>query len=186
MRAQTAHQIEGLSLRTLLGQGQSVVRHALLDGVPYLRRGPEESVGRHCSSDPLMWPPEVVGLDKQGDATLAILEVRKDRPREKLLPQRLPETLDLPQRLRMMGPALDVPDSLTLQLGFEIGVPAPRHVLTSLVRQDLTWGAVLGNPTRQSFEDERRALVMRYHQRHQVPRVVVHEGGHVQTLMSSQ
>jgi hypothetical protein len=186
VRAQTAHQIEGLSLRPLPGQGQRVVGHALLDGRPHLRRRPEETIRRHRATNALVRAAEVVGLDKQRDPTLAVVEVRKHRPREKLLPQRLPESLDLSQGLRVVRAALDVTDTLAMELGLEVGVPTPGDVLASLIRQDLTWSAVLGNPTSQSFKHERRTLVMRHHQRHEVPRVVVHEGGHVQTLVPPQ
>jgi hypothetical protein len=129
---------------------------------------------------------EVVGLDEERNPPLAILEIREDRPREKLLPQGLPEALDLPQRLRMVRPALDVTDALPPQLLFKVRVPAPRDVLPALVRQDLTRRAVLCDPTRESLEHQRRPLVMGHYQRHQVPRVIVHEGGHVQTLMPPQ
>jgi hypothetical protein len=133
-----------------------------------------------------MGSAEVVGLDEERDAALAILEVRKDRPREKLFPQRLPESLDLSQGLRMVRPALDVTDALTMKLRLEIGVTAPRDVLAPLVRQHLSRSAVLRNPPRQRLQDQRRPLVMRHHQRHEVPRVVVHESGHVKTLMPPQ
>jgi hypothetical protein len=184
--AQAAHQVEGLALRSLLGQGQRVVGHALFDGRPHLRRRPEEAIRRHRTPDPLVRTPEVVGLHEERDPPLAILEVGKDRAREKFLPQRLPEALDLAQRLRMVRPALDVTDALTTQLLLEVGVPAPGHVLTSLIRQHLPRRAVLGDAARQRLQDQRRPLVMRHHQGHQVARVVVHEGRHVQPLLPSQ
>jgi hypothetical protein len=162
------------------------VGHPLLDGVPDLRRGSEKPIRRHRPRDALMRAPEVVGLHEERNPSLAILEVREDRPRQKLFPQRLPETLDLPQRLRMVGTALDVANALTPELPLEIGVPAPRHVLPSLVGQDLARRAVLRNAPRQRLQHQRRPLVMRQNQRHQVPRVVVHEGRHVQALMPSQ
>jgi hypothetical protein len=130
------------------------VGHPLFDGRPHLRRRPEETVRRHRPSDPLVRTPEVVGLHEECDPALAILEVRKDRPRQKLLPQRLPETLDLPQRLGMVWPALDVPDALTPQLLLEVRVPTPRHVLPSLIRQYLTWRTVLRDPSRQRFQNQ--------------------------------
>ena len=133
-----------------------------------------------------MRAPEVVGLDEESDPPLAIVEIREDRPREKFLPQRLPEALDLAQRLRVVRPALDVPDALPAQLLLEIGVPAPRHVLPSLVGQDLARRAVLRDPARQRLQHQRRALVMRHHQRHQEARVVVHEGRHVQAVVTAQ
>src|SRR5205814_5929976 len=108
---------------------------------------------------PLMRAAEVVGLDEEADPPLAVLEVREDRPREKLLPQRLPEALDLAQRLRMVRPALDVPDALAAQLFLEIRVTAPGHVLAPLVRQHLPRSAVLRDPTSQRFQHQRRALV---------------------------
>ena len=183
MLTQTAHEVEGLSLRLLLRQRKRVVRHSLLDRLPHLRRGTEESIRRHRTPDPLVRTPEVVGLDEEGDAALAIVEVREDRPREKLLPQGLPEALDLAQGLRVVRPALDVPDALTAQLLLEVGVATPRHVLTPLVREDLPWRAVLRDPSRQRFQHQGRPLVVRQHQRHKVARVVVHEGRHVEAVM---
>jgi hypothetical protein len=80
VRAQTAHQIEGLPLRALLGKGQGVVGHSLFNGRSHLGRGPEESVRGHRTRDPLMRTAEVVGLDKECDSALAIVEIREDRP----------------------------------------------------------------------------------------------------------
>jgi hypothetical protein len=183
---QAAYQVEGLSLRPLLGQGHRVVGHTLFDRLPHLRRGPEKPVRRHRPSDALVRSPEVVALHEEGDPTLAILEIGKDCPRQKLIPQRLPEALDLPQGLRMVRAAFNVPDALPPQLRFEIGVPAPGHVLTSLVRQHLARCAVLGDPTGQRLQDQWGTLVMRHHHGDQVARVVVHEGSHVQTVVPSQ
>jgi hypothetical protein len=162
------------------------VSYPLLDGRSHLGRGPEESVRGHRPRDALVRPPEVVGLDEERDPPLAVLEVREDRPREKLLPQRLPETFDLSQGLWMVGPALDVADALSPELLLEVRVASPRDVLASLVGQDLTRGAVLRDPPRQRLQDQRGPLVVRHHQRHHVPRVVVHEGCHVQPVVTSQ
>lgn len=133
-----------------------------------------------------MGSAEVVGLDEERNTALAILEVRKDRPREKFFPQRLPESLDLSQGLRMVRSALDVTDALTMKLRLEIGVTAPRDVLAPLIRQHLSRSTVFRDSPRQRLQDQRRSLMVRHYQRHEVPRVVVHEGGHVKTLMPPQ
>jgi hypothetical protein len=162
------------------------VGDAFLDRVPDLRCRPEEAVRGHCAPDALVRSAEVVGLDEEADPALAVVEVREDRPRQKLLPQGFPEAFDLAQGLGMVGTALDVADPLPPQLLLEVGVAAPRDVLTALVRQDLTRRTVLRYPSRQRLQDQGGPLVMRHHQRHHVARVVVHEGRHVQPVMASE
>jgi hypothetical protein len=57
-------------------------------------------------------PLEVVVLHEQRRTALAIVEVGKHRPRQELLPHRLPETLDLAAGLRVVRAALHVRDPL--------------------------------------------------------------------------
>jgi hypothetical protein len=180
------YQVEGLPRRPRAGELKGIRRHAPLHRRPYLRRGAEEAVRRHQTPDPLMGTAEVVGLDEKTHPSLAVLEVREDRPREQLLPQGLPEALDLPQRLRVVRAALDVADALTAKLLLEVGVPAPSRVLPALVGEDLPRRPVIRDPPRERLQDERASLVMGDHERHQVPRVVVHEGGHVHPLVTPQ
>jgi hypothetical protein len=184
--AQSPHQVKGLPRRPLMGQGQGVLRHRSLDRLPHLRRRAEESVRRHQAPDPLMRAAKVVCLHEEANPPLAVVEVGKHRPRQKLLPQRLPEALDLAERLRMVRPALDVLDSLSPQLFFEFGLPTPRRVLPPLVRQHLPRRPVIRYRPRQRFHHQRRFLVVRHHERDQVARVVVHEGRHVDPLVASQ
>lgn len=126
---------------------------------------------------------EVVVLDEERDAPLAVLEVREHGARQQLLPQRLPEALDLAAGLRMMRPALDVPDAVALELGLELGGSAPAGVLAALVGQDLARHAVLGNAPRQRLQHQRAALVVRKRETHQVTRVVVQERRHIEPLV---
>ena len=161
---QTPDQVEGLSLRTLSRQSQRVGGHPFLDRIPHLRRRAEEAIGGDRSADALMWAAEVVGLDEKADPPLAVVEVREDGPRQEFFPERLPETLDLSERLRVMGTALDVADALTAQLGLEVGVTAPRDILPPLVGQDLARRPVLRDASRERFQHQRRALVVRHHQ----------------------
>jgi len=184
--AKPPDQVEGRPRGPLTRQRHRVARHSPLDRLAHLRRRPEESIGRNQPADPLVRPAEVVRLDKQPDATLAVRVVRKYRAREKLLPQRLPEALDLSQRLRMVRTALQVLDPLTPKLLAKFRLATPGDVLAPLVREHLARRPVLRDPSCQSLHHQRRALMVRDHQRHQVPRVVVHERGHVQPLVSTQ
>jgi hypothetical protein len=129
---------------------------------------------------------EVVVLDEETNAPLAIVEVRKDRPGEKLLPHRLPETLDLPAGLRMMRPALHVPDAIAAQLLLEVRRAAPGRVLPPLVGEDLPRRTVVGNPTRQRLHHQRALLVMRHRQTHQIPRVIVQKSRDIHPLVLAQ
>lgn len=133
-----------------------------------------------------MRPLEVVVLDEECDASLAVLEIREDRAREKLLPHRLPETLDLPAGLRMVRTALHVPDAVASQLLLEFGRAAPGRVLPPLVRQDLPRRAVVGNPSPQGLHHQRALLVMRHRQTHQIARVIVQKRCHIHPLVLTQ
>jgi len=129
---------------------------------------------------------EVVMLDKEPDAPLAVLEVGKHGAGQQLLPQRLPEALDLAAGLRMMRPALHVPDAVTLELGLELGGTTPAGVLPALVGQDLARRPILRDPARQGLQHQTAPLVMRQRQTHQITRVIIQERRHVQPLVLAQ
>jgi hypothetical protein len=125
-------------------------------------------------------------LHEQPHAALTVLEVRKHGARKELLPHRLPEPLDLPASLRMMGSALDVRDPVAMQLRLELRGTAPRGVLPALVRENLAWCSVVGNPASKRLEHQRTALVMRQRQADQITRVIVQESRNVQPLVLAQ
>jgi hypothetical protein len=143
--AELAGQIERLSDRLGLRQAQCVLSHLRLNARAHLGRGTEVPIRRRQALKPLMCALEVVVLDKKCNAPLAVLEVGEHRAAEQLLPQGLPEPLDLPAGLRMMRPALHMGDAVALQLRFELGRSAPGGVLPALIGQDLPWRAVIGN-----------------------------------------
>lgn len=183
--AQPADQIEGLARLLLEGEPQRVVLDVLLDGGAYVRRRAEVPIGGHQSIDALMWPLEVVAVDEKPEPTSAVGEVREDGAREKLLPQGLPESLDLAERLRVLRAALDVADTLTTQLLLEVRLAAPRRVLPPLVRKDLLGRTVVGDPASQRLHHQHRALMVREGEGHDEARVVVHEGRQVQALVAT-
>jgi hypothetical protein len=143
--AELAGQIERLSQRLRLCQAQCVLGYLCLDALAHLGRGTEVPIRRRQALKSLMRALEVVVLDKKCNPALAVLEVGKHRAREQLLPQRLPEPLDLAAGLRMVRPALHMSDAMALELCFELGRPAPCGVLSSLIRQDLPRRTVVRN-----------------------------------------
>jgi hypothetical protein len=110
--AQPTDQVKRLARRLLEREPLRVRGDALLDRLAHLRRRPEETVRRHQPFDALVRALKVVGVHEESETTLAVGVVSKHRPAEKLLPERLPESLHLAQRLRVLRPALDVSDAL--------------------------------------------------------------------------
>lgn len=90
-----------------------------------------------------MRPVVVVVLHPVGDAFLGFLERLEPGPRQELVLQRLPEPLDLAQRLRMMRARPDVVDVVPRQLFLELRLAPPARVLPPVVRQQLPRHAIL-------------------------------------------
>jgi hypothetical protein len=129
---------------------------------------------------------EVVVLDKERHAALAVLEVGEHRPGQQLLPQRLPEPLDFPAGLWVMRPAFHMRDAMALQLRLELRTPAPGGVLAALVGQDLPRRPIVRDAARERFQHQHTSLVMRHRQAHQIPGVIIEERRHVDSLVTSQ
>jgi hypothetical protein len=184
--SQAPHQVEGLARGLLHREACRVVRDALLDGGPHLRRRPEEAIGGHQPLDALVRALEVVRVDEKPQAAFAVGEVRKHRPTQEFLPERLPESLHLAERLRVLRTTLDVTDALAPQLLLEVRLAAPRRVLATLVGQNLLRRPVCRDAARQRLHHEHRALMVRQRPRHDEARVVVHEGCQVEPVMASQ
>jgi hypothetical protein len=111
-------------------------------------------------------PLEVVGIHEQPDSAGQIREVGKHRARQQLLPQRSPESFDLPQRLRVLRPTLDVDDPFTPELLLELRRAAPSGVLPTVIGEDLSRRAKGRDALVQRLHDQRGLLVMRYGMRH--------------------
>jgi hypothetical protein len=134
--AETPDQVKGLSRRLLVRQPKRVLGDPALDRFTHLRRRAKESVRRHQSRQRLVRSLEIVRLHKQVETPLAIRKIAKHGSGQKLVPQRLPEALNLAECLWMLRPTLDMPHPLPSQLLLEFRLPAPRRVLPPLVRQD--------------------------------------------------
>jgi hypothetical protein len=184
--AQSSDQVKGLLYGLLVRQPQRILADGLLDGRAHLGRGTKETVRGHQSRKRLMGSLKIVGVDEEPQPPLTVSKVGKHRPRQKLVPQGLPESLDLPQRLRMLRSALDVPDPLAPQFLLELRLAPPRRVLSPLVGQKLAWRPVRRDSARQRLHHQARLLVVRERRRNQVARVVVQKRGQIQSLVSSQ
>jgi hypothetical protein len=130
-----ANEVKRLSRSLLVCEPERVVRDVARHRLAHLRSSFEIAVRRDHRLDALVQTVEVVRVDVQRQPPLAVGEIAEDRPRQKFLPQRLPESLHLPERLRMLRPALDVLDSVAAQLFLESRLPAPGRVLPPVVRQ---------------------------------------------------
>lgn len=170
----------------MLRQAQRVLRHRRFDRRAHLWGRSEEAVGRGEPLQPLVRALEVVVLHEECHPALAIVEVGEHRSREKLLPHRLPEALDLAAGLRVVRAALHVPDAVTAKLFLEARLPAPGRVLASLVSEDLPRRAMIGDPPRERLQHERAPLVVRHHQAHEIARVIIQERRHIHPLVAAQ
>lgn len=110
--AEAADEIKRLLWRLLLRQSQRVRLDLRFDGGTDLWRSSEEAIRRHDVLDALMRTLEVIVLDEKLQAAQAVGEVGEDRLLQKVVPQRLPETLDLAERLRVLRTTRAVMDAV--------------------------------------------------------------------------
>ena len=182
--AETTHEIKRLLRWFLLRQSQRVRLHLRFDRRTHVRRRSEEAIRRHEVLDALMRTLEVVVLDEELQAAEAVREVGKHRLLQEVIPQRLPEPLDLAERLRVLRATRTVVDAVAPQTFLEFRLATPRGVLPALIGEHLARLSVLRDAALQGVEDQTRFLVMGHRPRHQVARVVVHEADEVHALMS--
>jgi hypothetical protein len=184
--AQPAHEVEGRTRRLLARQAQGIGCHRRLDRRAHLRGAAEVPIRGRKPVERLVRALEVVVLHEQRHAALAVVEVGEHRPRQELLPHRLPEALDLAAGLRVVRATLHVRNPVASQLLLEGGRATPRGVLPPLIGENLARSPMVGNAPRQGFHHERASLVVCHHQAHQVARVIVHECGHIDALVPAQ
>ena len=129
---------------------------------------------------------EVVVADVVLEPALRVDDVREDCAPQKLVPQRLPESLDLAERLRMLRSASNVLDAKALEVLFKLGSPAPHRVLPTVVRQHFRRRSVRRKAALECLHHERRLLMVRERMTDDVAAVVVHEHADVEPLRAPQ
>lgn len=184
--SQLAGQIEGLSDRLLQCEAKGVLLHRRFNRRAHLRACAEVPVRGHQPLNSLMRPLEVVAVDEESQAALAVFEVREHRARQEFVPQCFPEALHLAQRLRVVRPRLEVSNSLPAQLGLEVGRAAPRGVLAAVVGQHLARHAVARDAALERLEHQRSLHVVRERMADDEAAAVVHEDCHVEPFMLAQ
>lgn len=128
-----SNHVERLYRLAVQGQFFHVRRHILLDRGLHLLPDLEEPV---CGAEPfkaLVRPAVVVVFHPVGEALLGFIERFKPGARKELALQRLPETFDFPESLRMMGLRTDMVDVISRQHLLELRLSAPVGVLPSVV-----------------------------------------------------
>lgn len=184
--AELTDQVKRLLGFLLPRQPQRIALHGALHRLSHRRGRPEVAVRRHQPRKRLVRTVEVVVVDEVAQPPIAVGVVGEDRARQHLVPQGLPKTLDLPERLRVLRSALDVPHAVTAHQLLEGRLTPPRGVLPALVGQDLGRRAVLRRRALECLEHQLGALVMRQRVPDHVTRVVVHEGDQIQPLVPPQ
>lgn len=184
--AELPDDVEGLARWLLERESHLVLRDLALDDLPHVRGGAEVAVGGHGAIERLVRTTEVVVIHEVLEAPLRVDDVREDGAAEKLVPQGLPEALDLAEGLRVLRSAADVANAEPRQLLFELGLAAPDRVLPTVVRQHFLGLTERRDAALERFHYQRRLLMVRERMADDEPAVVVHEHARVQPLATPQ
>jgi len=180
--AQLAQQIQRRLWLLSQGQAQRVVLTTLLHGFFHVARDPVKPIRWTRPIQPLVWALVVEIVNPMLQPTAGVRERGEHGLLEKLAPDRLPESLDLSQGHGMLRRAAHVLHTLLLQHLLEPRLSAPGHELTSVVGQDLAWGAPLSDGSLQHLEDRVRILLPEQSPARQVPRMVVQDSDEIDRI----
>jgi len=176
------HHVEGALRLPTEGEFEDVLLDAFLDHLPELLGDAEEAVGRAEALERLVGPAVVVVFHPELDPLAGGLEALELGADQKLLPDRLPEALDLPQGHGVVGAALQVVDVILPELGLEAGRAPPARELPALVGEHFFGDAVLRHGPAVDLQDVLRRLAAEDVQPHHVAGVVVEEADEVGVL----
>ena len=145
LAVQPAHHVEGRLGLAAQGQFQEVGLDARLDGFAQLGLNGEKAVRRAEAGQPLVRPLVVVIFDPELDALAGGLKALELSADEKVLPDRGPEALDLPEGHRVVRAGLDMGHPVLPELGLETAGAAPGGVLAPVVGEHLPRRLELGD-----------------------------------------
>jgi len=181
--AELSDDVEGLARLLLEREPQRVLCDLRLDCLAHMGRGAKEAVRGYETFERLVRTLEVVVREVVLEPALSVDEVREDRAAEKLVPQRLPEALDLAERLRMLRSTPDVLDAVSLQRLLEDRTTTPHRVLPAIVGQHFLRLPVRRDAALERLHHQRRLLMVRDRIPDDEAAVVVHEHAQVQPLL---
>ncbi len=150
--------------------------------MPQLLRDAEEAVRGAEAVQRLVGPAVVVVLHPEPDPLAGGVEALELGAREELLPDGLPEPLDLAERHGVVGPALQVVDAILLELGLEAGGPPPAGELPALVGEQLLRDPVLRHRPAIDLQDVLRGLAAEDVEPDDIAGVIVDEADQVGVL----
>src|SRR5580693_10433671 len=134
-----------------------------------------------------MRPRKIIMVDEQADPLPGIAEVDEHGSLDALAPQGSPEALDLTERLRPPRRRHDLLDAALLQLAREGALAPPRHVLRTVVGQDLLGHAVTGQRRAHHLDHQGRRLAGMQPVADDEPAVIVHKSDQKNSpILSSQ
>ena len=167
--------VHRLPRRAVDRRRQLVGLHLSLERLAQRVLGTEETVRRHQPSDPLMRAEVVVESDPVAESALRLRQAVGPHPLPKLRPDRLPQSLALAHRLRVVRRRQHLTDAEAVQPLAEGRPPAPAVVLRALVGEDLLRLAESLDAFFEGFEHELLPLVRQQPPAHDVAAVVVQE-----------
>lgn len=174
-----ADHVEGSAGLAAQGHLQNVFLDARGDGLAQLRLDFKEAVRWTKAFDALVWPLVVVIFGPEFDALASLLEAVELGAREELLPESLPEALDLAERHGMLRAAFDVNDAVLLQFGFEAGSAAPGGVLAAVVGEHLLGRLILADGHAVDLDGGRRRGAAEQIEADEVTGIIIEEGDEV-------
>ena len=124
----------------------------------------------------------VVMREEMGEALARVVEVLRMDALPELARDRLPQSLTLAERFRMVRAGNDVLDALADQQLLEFASAAPREVLASLIGQDLVRLAEARDAIEQGLGDQLARLPEPEREAHHIAAVVIQEHRQVGAL----
>jgi hypothetical protein len=174
-----ADHVEGRFGLTAQRQLQQVFLDAGLDGFTQLGGDFEKTIRWTEAFNALVRPFVVVITDPKSDAFASRFEALELGAREELLPDGLPESLDLAQRHRMVGPGAEVVNPVLLHLGLETGGAAPIDILPAIVGEHLFRRLIFTGRYAKHLQHVLGGVAAEQIGSDDEPRVVIHEADEV-------
>jgi hypothetical protein len=174
-----ADHVEGSFGFTAQRHFEQVFLDARFDGFAQLGGDLKKAVCRAKALNALVRPLVVVVTDPEPDAFACRLEAFELGPGEELLPDGLPEPLDLAQRHRMMRPGLEMVRAVLLHLGLETGGAAPVHILPAIVGEHFLGRLIFAGGDAKDLQHVLRRVAAEQIGSHDETGVIVHEGDEV-------
>ena len=157
--AQLAQKIKRRLRLLAQGKPQCVLLASLPCGLLDVLGQAVEPVRGTGTADTLMRSLVVVVGDPMSNPLACVRKGGKKGFLQELLPERLPEPLDLAQCHRMLRCTSNVADPLPLEYLLEPCLTAPGSKLSAVVRQDLPRGSPLAYGSLDHFENSFRCLL---------------------------